>query len=449
MEARLNSYESLSTAPIQTTSTRWSGETIALFSLLFVATCADYTWLGPATIPTYLTMGALLWLYQWRAGRIALASTTQQLLPLVIAPWMALLAVIAVSDFTHDTLALSFSPIVAYGAISLAAFLTAATLGNVVAPAKVWLMLATVGIVQGGIGVAQYLDLPGAWEASTMFADWARISAENAHLAWSDAAARIGRARGTQLYVHKFTSNLTPLACALVALAIEPPATLGISKRLSTLLRTAAVLAGLGVVVTFSRSGTLGLAVTFVILVWEGSRSRYSRALGLLLGAGLTAWIASELGVFGSVGFSRVLGMSSEQVSISSRTEVWGLAFEAFKNSPLLGAGTYLDTSAAGIGIHSVVLRMLASYGVFAGALYLLAFYRTSRLFARKKRAPETWARPVALAALCALAGAFVDASVHTSGFLFRDIAQAVLIGVLAGQLLRATDPRRLRKRRR
>jgi O-antigen ligase len=109
------------------------------------------------------------------------------------------------------------------------------------------------------------------------------------------------------------------------------------------------------------------------------------------------------------------------------------IGWNAFLRSPVLGEGFLAGSSNLMIAIHSVPVRVLASYGVIGGIFYVLVIGGLLFGFLRRIRPGESLQRVISFGAFSVVLVAIFDASTHSSGLLFYDIAQPAVFGALLG----------------
>lgn len=112
------------------------------------------------------------------------------------------------------------------------------------------------------------------------------------------------------------------------------------------------------------------IIVVFILLIVN-----YKSIISFLYGMGLNR-LANRL-----ADIYRVLSNSQEEAySISGRMEMYSISFFSFVQHPLFGIGydTPVGEINAGVGMHSTVLDLLASYGVFAVAVFavIIEYYK-------------------------------------------------------------------------
>ncbi|MBV8148154.1 MAG: O-antigen ligase family protein [Candidatus Eremiobacteraeota bacterium] len=184
------------------------------------------------------------------------------------------------------------------------------------------------------------------------------------------------------------------------------------ASRRTTLIAVALFLATAADVLTFSRSGLLGLGVVALVVLAAGGRSA-ARSLrpalaGFVAGlAGIAGW-----GVYAqSANVFRVSFESAYAGGVGNRAELWLAAWKMWSAHPLLGigAGNYeLELPLYGVmGVrthaNSWYLQSLAEGGLLLFAATIALIASSIATFARGIRAASPWA-VAALAATIALA---------------------------------------------
>jgi hypothetical protein len=414
------------------------GTTLALAMLITVSTGFDYVWLGP--VPGWIIVlavgfGALV----FHRRQLSLLSTILgRLRSQVITPWLALVSVMIVSDVYNDCLPESFSSIIVYDMLALVALLVAATLSACTRWGTTGTFLALVAGFQGLVAIGQYLEIDRAWQISEFLLSYTARGEQHLLLGLSESFEVAGRAKGSSIYVHKFAAFQGVLvAYLLVAIFCGGRDFVAPGRRRWAIL-ILETLAVIGTILTFSRSAFLGMIFAVIIVMSRNfAPARWKDGLFLITFVALVLVALIAMDVMGSRHFLRLFDFSSRDPNNWYRYAVWRHGLEEFARSPILGVGSTIDTVRVGIALHSVPIRMLASYGLFGLACYLVSVAGVVR----------TLMRPASTAGLAGVVGfvvGLIDGSTHTSGFMFADIAQPVLVGVFLGQAVgsRADAPR-------
>jgi O-antigen ligase len=146
----------------------------------------------------------------------------------------------------------------------------------------------------------------------------------------------------------------------------------------------------------------------------------------------LTAGVMLLLNVGDAAQFGRLGHLSAAQNQ--PRVAVWTYALSAFKESPLIGNGYAVGSGVLAIAIHSVPLRVLASYGLLGMVPYVGVIGGAVYVLIRGTRLGEGPQAIVCCAGLGMVTIALLDASTHSSGLLFLDVPQPALLGLCLGQ---------------
>jgi hypothetical protein len=90
-----------------------------------------------------------------------------------------------------------------------------------------------------------------------------------------------------------------------------------------------------------------------------------------------------------------------------------------------------------GNAVHSVPIRVLASYGLVGGLLYVVTILGMFRVLGRGWRNADPAQRAIMVGGQCALIASLIDAGTHTSGLLWYDATQAAIFGAVIGSVAR------------
>lgn len=414
-------------------------ESFLLASLLFAAVCADYLWIGPA--PLWLEIVGLGGLYALVArGRLArLVDQVRGLVVPVCAPWLLFVAVVLVGDWLNGSLAASVSRMVVLNLAALLLLLTAAAWSSNIDRRQLLTIIAVLGFMQGLVGIAQFLDVPGAWD----------LPAAIQHLGSRAGDALqslgdfddVGRVRGLHIYVHKFSAIQGMFVACLAAATLSGRRVLRQTRLVFVLFAAATTVAVVCLLLTFTRSVLLGLGLALMVASLALPKKQRGVAVVVICGAAATvALMAVALDIASSPQFGRLMDYSA--ADNAGRLEVWAYALEAFRRSPLIGEGFATGSKYLPIAIHSVFLHILASYGILGALAYALVVGGCALLFFRALRSQDAAVKLSGATGLAVLIVALIDGSTHSSGMLVADVGQPALIGALLGQVIRVTDRR-------
>ena len=162
----------------------------------------------------------------------------------------------------------------------------------------------------------------------------------------------------------------------------------------------------LTVFLSASRGGVLGLAFTSLLLFMRrragGSRLLYGAAV-VLLGTLLVGQVVPEQAL---ERLASLPGLGGESGSVGSgslerRGYTYGVAFDVWQQSPLVGVGPgnwpyvrfVTDPLRSSAAPHSSILKALAEGGLITLALYVVLFIVTLRALLRCEHAPAAMAR--------------------------------------------------------
>lgn len=404
---------------------------MALVSGIAIAASSfPYVFVGP--LPLWVAFGfALLLLGIHRLGALTTLMANRGVGAVVVV-WLMLcgatLTLDAASNGVRDIAggtALNF--------VTLLCFVGLVYGANRVKPMHILYLLAGVAIIQGALCILQYIRIGWAWNTwkiiASVFPSMVRISDAEIIAAVTENFSSIGRARGTHYFVHTFNSVIMPLTAALIGLSVAMPGRRSFST--STLIWCAVALGSIGTILTFSRSGLVGLvAAVALALVMSG---RISSFLRLAVGGGVLIGLASLLSLSEATQFSRLFTLDATRTTDRSRMDHASLTWENFSRSPLFGTSTDPSALTTDLPIHSVPLRYMNDYGLVGIILYLVLVGFIFWFFWSRRKSAGPIARAWAIAGLCALVGAFADSWTHSSGLLRRDVFQAALLAMMFG----------------
>lgn len=415
---------------------RW-GPALSLGAVAAVATGFDYVWVGPLPLwfgATLLACAAAV-VGRWQGD--ALHVILGRLGGRVLTPWLCLVCVMTMSDLYHGSLDASLLSVIGYGLLAIVTFVVTATCSAMTEWRRLTLILALIAAVQGTIAIAQYLGLGWAWRIPDFVLSYTARGAQEAIVSAVEDFGVVGRVRGTSIYVHKFAAFQGVLVGYLLVVVLGSGREIALGRRGALMLSAAVALAVVGAVLTFSRASLIGIVLAFTVVMILRRRRRSQRGTGLLYVAVLVGALMAALDVGGSRHFTRLFEFSVTDSNNQFRYEVWKLGLSEFARAPVLGVGTVIDTSGVGIALHSVAIRMLASYGVLGFLFYVLVVVGMLRTQWAACRSRFPGRQLVALGGLAACLVGLVDSGTHTSGFLYCDIAQPALFGAFLGQAVK------------
>lgn len=259
---------------------------------------------------------------------------------------------------------------------------------------------ATIAFVGGLIVPA----LIGWWQVITSTSpasSWLGLAAKNAEVAGTAVvetdSGRLLRAYGTFPHPNVFGGYLAVALVTFAWLIRSLPSLL--ATRCSLFSAVPIILLSATLIITFSRSAWLGLAIGFLILIalmLMRHRVLPSRALPIIILGLIT--LLSTLFVFHTQVFSRVqLTGRVEQISVTERASQFSRFDDVFVMNPVLGVGSGAYTFALSKidpggqawdyqPIHNVFLLVLGELGVVGLAALLYLMIRVDQVSARASK---------------------------------------------------------------
>ncbi len=409
----------------------WSITTLFLSGLVVFSTSFDYIWLGP--FPAWLAVvivGLLFGVLFFSKHRLSTVESFRAITTKILVPAIVFMLIALIIDVGRGSFATAFSKRFLLNGSVLLALLAATSWAMHVARSFIIHLLALIALVQGMFCIAQFLGSTEAWDFASKLANaYGKVDQDEMTNA---TFALIQRAKGTSLYIHKFT----PMQGIIVTFLL----TAGIMNfqqknplKLKMYFMLPAVTIGLvGMILTFSRSVILGLVISLALLIL--SQRNFKVLFAVLVMGGSLVLAESYVNIGGGKEFNRLTDVSMSRTTNASRKEHLKYALESFSNSPIFG------TSAVGIGhtlVHSVPLRILVEYGLMGLIPYLVTFIGIYRFFRSEQKLNYDIPQVTILtkASIYALIVGLVDSSTHSSGFLIRDVTQGMLFGLFAGMV--------------
>lgn len=405
--------------------------TAVISGTIVLASSAPYFFVG--ALPMWIALGLLGFVLASINGRLWPRFIFRHELRWVVALWLVLIAVTAMLDslaaVPRDLMGgavLNFTTLLVFvGAFGLAAF------------ANVRFVIGTIFAIaafQGLVAIAQFLGSDAAWRLPDMLASSLSSISKIEYSSTLDYTLlsfdQIGRVRGSLPEVHLFNQIQALLVAVSVVVALTDSKLRPGSHLLSNV---AVIIAAIGLLLTFSRSGVLAMFCAGLLGLYLNPKpSRIFRASigGFMLLVGL-----AYIGFSDGDQFYRLTQGLSEGGTNNLRWQQYQHAVNNFKNSPLIGSSGPTGFVDLGIPIHSVPLRYLNDYGLIGVVLYFSILCGLSLVFLRRIRSPS---KPVSVWAGCGLAVlsvVIVDSWTHSSGFLRRDLLQTTMLGFAAGAM--------------
>lgn len=406
--------------------------TLAAVALLIICSSFNYLFVGALpvwVVPAAVILGLALLSPLGRARLAALCRSARW----PLAAWTAFLLATLALDLLAGLRGRSFMSGFMLNMFALLVFVAAAYASAVISRRVILLTVATIALAQGLVCIAQMFGVGWAWDLPTAVSAAVGRPPDPELAEALQKFVDVRRVRGSHLMVHTFNVMQAALVAYLFAvLVLERRRSAGLSSADNLLVLVAMTVGAVGVALTFSRSGLVGLALVLVLVLVTNPRPRV--VLLAAIGIGAAAALAVWVGFTEADMFDRLFLFSGAYRTNSARLEHIEYTFSVLTQHPWLGLST--PGAAAydrATPIHSVLMRQLADYGLVGGVLYLGTILSLVGLYARDLR---TDTRPSALAALSVLLVVVADAWTHSSGLLRKDVFQACMLGLAAGPLL-------------
>lgn len=408
--------------------------TIAVASTILFSSSLPYLFVGP--LPIWIACGLVC---------VGLASLRRVLFTSIgalrevrwaIASWLILLLITLVLDalgyMERDVMA---GPVLSL--LTLMTFMGMISMASLASRRAGVAVLFSVAMLQGAISVLQFLGHAWAWEVSSSITSHLSFISKAGPGGISDmsldAFYDIGRVRGTHIYVHIFNGIQATLAAFCLFDAFHSVGGTHTSRMGRIYAQSAASIASIGLLLSFSRSGVIALAITIVLLLLVNPRAKRIAGSLAMIVALLTA--LHVIGYVDAAQFARLLA-SSDDVNLYTRLEHTSHALQNFVNNPLVGASGFNGFRDLDMPIHSVPMRYLNDYGAVGLLLYLSVFIPVAALFLRGLRSRSSELARWSGSGFCVLAAIAADSWTHSSGFLRRDVFHAVILAFIIGSII-------------
>lgn len=398
-----------------------------------LSTGFNYVWIG--SIPAWT-----LWLFPMGAALLVSSSMRRDLdfllrqpyTKAIILGWVFFQIVVIVTDSGHGYLYRSFAPVIVYNLLALITmFLVALGAMRTSLRWLIWIM-AVFTAIGGILGVLQFLDVAWAWRFPDLIAThFSSMSASEIRILNQESG---GRVRGTHTLIHKFSAYQGILLAWLVSIAAGYRRVTSRNRVGFIIFLLLVILGGLSLPMTFTRSAIFGVGMVMVLIsVFSSGRFR----AWIIIGVGFALLLTSLLDYRESGSYARLFNLSARTHSISARIYGYQYAWDVFRRSPFLGEGTETGLEYLVKAIHSVPLRILANYGIFALLGYIIVILAFAGAFILTYRIGSYEAKTVAFASIAGLLVGVIDSATHSSGLLRYDIAEPALFGMFLGQCYR------------
>lgn len=218
-----------------------------------------------------------------------------------------------------------------------------------------------------------------------------------------------GRAIGTFILPGELAGYVIiflPLACALAVVAK--------TRSLRTLAKVAAVVGAIAMLMTYSRTGWIGLASAVGVFAALRTRSR-------------SAGLAAAIAIVGVALVSVLLAFNAHHDPSENftRLSIWQTAAAVIDRFPLTGVGPFgfsrlyalvrmPDGDATAFHAHSVYLTILAELGIVGFSAMLWTFWSFACELRSRLRVADADARLLATAVAAGLAGTLVQGLIDT-----------------------------------
>lgn len=415
---------------------RQSARYSLMLVLMFTSTL-PYFFVGP--LPAWIFFGVVcagLGLLHNRLG--AQIINSRQLFVAIMA-WGVLIAFMLVLDIMgYQKRSISSGPALSF--FTLLAFLGVLSAASYTSPTTTTLTVMFFTLLQGCVAILQFLGFTAVWDVAETMASLFPFLVKLPELSvWETTQLGFelyGRTRGTHFYIHVFNG----IQSALVSYALfvrfhntDPK----LKSPGRTAFMTAAVLLGMtGLLLSFSRSGLL--AVVLALIITLTFRPKFDRTAKVIVGGVVFLLFALLLNIDEVETLDRLTNFDAAASTNSSRLEHIAAAIDSFLRNPLIGASGVPNVRELSLPIHSVVLRFLNDYGLIGFSLYLLILGCLSLFYLSATRAVDDTVRMWGGCGLCVVGAIIADSWFHSSGFMRRDVIHAVLLALVAGNILAA-----------
>jgi hypothetical protein len=424
----------------------WSSQniviTIFLFLVVFFSVTLSYFWIGPLPAWAGFSTLGLIYLYSNKKSLRVLKDTTRKLIWYIIIPWIIFLFYIALRDTIAGTIGISLTNRIGVNVFSLAAMIFVITACRLLSIKISMLIFSFILFIQGLVGIAQFTGSYTAWTLPDKISAYSSkdvalydtiVRGKDARMV-SQGFEGVGRVRGLHVYVHMFSGyqgvgGFFVLAFGLLFLSRKQ---LGFTRYLYAFF---GFISALAIVLTFTRSVTLGLIIgTLIIFLYYLRKGRFGSIILLCGLAGIGTLALLSTGLLDASQFTRFGDTGLHNASDYERYMSIVLTLSAFLSNPILGAGTGgIDL---GLPVHCVPIRMLGDFGIMGFTFYAWVWLGIFLLLIKGLRCRLGTVHLIALAAFGALFVAMIDNLTHSSGILQRGNGQAVIFAFAIGLIM-------------
>lgn len=415
---------------------------LILFLVIFFSVDLSYFWIGPLPAWSGFTAFGLIYLSAHKTTFNILMDTIRKLTWFVIVPWIILLVYMVFRDLIAGTIGSSFTNRIGVNLFSLGAMIFVITACRLLSIKISMFIFSVIFLVQGLVGIAQYAGSYAAWTLPDKISAYSSkdVALYDTIVKGKDARSvsqgfeGVGRIRGLHVYVHMFSGyqgvgGFFALAFGLLFLSRKQ---LGFSRYLFAVF---GFISALSIILTFTRSVTLGLLVgTLIIFLYYLRKGRLGSIILLFGFAGIGTLMLLSTGLLDASQFTRFSETGLHNASDYQRYMSIVLALSAFLSNPILGAGTGgIDL---GLPVHCVPIRILGDFGIIGFAFYAWVWTGIYLLLVKGLRCRLGTVHLIALAAFGALFVAMIDNLTHSSGILQRGNGQAVIFAFTIGLIM-------------
>lgn len=424
----------MSYSPGVRVGTRRSTRTMLSLTLIF-ASCFPYFFVGP--FPAWIFFGVICLLLAALHGYLRPATLKTGPMLVALASWTFLMCTMllfdAVTTCDRDVLAgvgLTFLTFLTFMGVMAAASYTSSS--------STALIVFGCATAQGLVAILQFTGMSWAWLLPDTIAAAFSVVTKVPILEVSElnewAFERIGRARGTHFFVHVYNGVQCVLVafCVFVSFHTRDPRL----SRWKIFLQIGAIIAVTGLLLSFSRTGMLSLLC--IMMVTLAYRPRIKRVASVTLAASAFLTVLAWLNFDQAAQFARLLSFELQTATNEARVVQFTLAFSNFAASPLMGTSGLSNAETLALPIHSVPLRFLNDYGIFGFILYFCILGGIVIFFFRASRVQDGSISMWGACGLSVVLAIVSDSWLHSSGFMRRDIVHAIMMGLVAGNILAA-----------
>ena len=424
---------------------------LLLFLVILFSVALSYFWIGPLPLWASLTAFGLIYLCSFKDTSSVLIDTVRKTFWFLVVPWISFLLIILFRDLFSGTLDSSLTDRVGVNLFSLGAVMFVITACRLLSIKIALLIFSAIFFIQGVLGIVQFSGSYRAWTLPDKISSYSSkdVALYDAMVRGKDARSisqgfeGVGRIRGLHVYVHMYSGNqgvggFFTLALGLLFLSRKQ---FGFSR---ILIAAFGVISALSIILTFTRSVTLGLIVgTLIIFLYFLRKGRFASLILLVGFVVIFLLMLITMGFLDAAQFRRFTNLGLHNDSDYFRYEALIAALIAFLKNPVFGTGSGgLDL---GLPVHCVPVRMLGDFGLLGFAFYAWVWMGVSLLLIKGLRFRLGSVNLIALAGAGALFVAIIDNLTHSSGLLQKGNGQAVIFAFAIGLIMHYPIFRKIR----